>query len=36
MYKDATIFLTRKKDIYDNFKDHYNLNENQGNTEVTN
>ena len=25
LYKDANIFLTRKKDIYDNFKEHYNL-----------
>ena len=26
LYKDATIFLTRKKEIYDCFKEHYNLN----------
>ena len=25
MYKDATIYLTRKKEIYEKFKDHYNL-----------
>ena len=25
IYKDATIYLTRKKDIYEQFKTHYNL-----------
>lgn len=25
MYKNATIYLTRKKETYENFKDHYNL-----------
>ncbi len=25
IYKDATIYLTRKKDMYDTFKTHYNL-----------
>ena len=25
MYKDATIFLTRKKEIYEAFKLHYNF-----------
>lgn len=25
IYKDATIYLTRKKETYENFKDHYNL-----------
>lgn len=25
MYKDATIFLVRKRNIYDDFKNHYNL-----------
>ena len=25
IYKDATVYLTRKKDIYDTFKTHYNL-----------
>ena len=25
LYKDATIFMNRKKDIYNNFKQHYNL-----------
>lgn len=26
LYKDATIYMKRKKEIYDNFKQHYNLN----------
>lgn len=25
LYKDATIYLTRKKEVYDKFKHHYNL-----------
>lgn len=25
LYKDATIFMDRKKNIYNNFKQHYNL-----------